>query len=473
MSIRRKDAPANRPVSQKVSQVSYLFSTPDEQQEMLNRIGVGSLQTLLDQIPTELQLQQPLDLPPALSELELEQHLRELASKNIGASARACFLGGGAYDHFIPSVVDEITSRGEFYTAYTPYQAEASQGTLQAFFEFQSMIAELTGLDVANSSLYEGGSGVAEAILMAMRCTDRAGRVVILGSTNPEYVETLNTYFANKTTEVIVVPTTMGMADILSLEELVNDQTACVVVQQPNFFGCLEDVEAIGKLAHRSGALLVVSFDPLSLGILKRPGDLGADIAVAEGQSLGTPLQFGGPYLGILACRQQLVRKMPGRLIGQTVDRNGTRCFFLNLQAREQHIRRAGAMSNICTNQGLMALRATVYLSLLGPHGLKEVAELSCRKAHYAADRLKLIEGCELAFQPPFFKEFVLKYRDGADVAIRKAASVNIDIGPALSRLPGLDWLSKEDRNQCLLIAVTESRTKDEIDRLVNALAAR
>lgn len=438
---------------------------------MLDRIGVDSLQTLIDQIPAELQLRGPLNLPPALTELELEQHLARLASRNIGASARACFMGGGAYDHYIPSVVDEIASRGEFYTAYTPYQAEASQGTLQAFFEFQSMIAQLTGLDVANSSLYDGGSGVAEAALMAMRCTNRTGRIVVAGSLNPEYVETLKTYLVNKTTELVVVPTPGGSVDLDQLEKEINDQTACVIIQQPNFFGCLEDLEAVGKLAHQSGALFVVSFDPLSLGILKRPGDVGADIAVAEGQSLGIPLQFGGPFLGILACRQQFVRKMPGRLIGQTVDRTGKRCFFLNLQAREQHIRRAGAMSNICTNQGLMALRATVYLSLLGPHGLKEVAELSCRKAHYAADRLKVIDGCELLFGRPFFKEFVLKYKHSADVAIRKAASANIDIGPALSRISGLDWIPEADRDNCLLVAVTESRTKEEIDRLVTALA--
>ncbi len=452
--------------------MAYLFCTPDEQLQMLHRIGVDSLHTLIDEIPKELQLHRQLNLPVALTELELERHLRELASRNIGTSARACFMGGGAYDHYIPSVVDEVTSRGEFYTAYTPYQAEASQGTLQAFFEFQSMIAELTGLDVANSSLYEGGTGVAEATLMAMRCTDRVGRVVCLGSVNPEYVATLKTYLKNKTTKLEVVPTPAGLGDVAELVKVIDDKTACIIVQHPNFFGCLEDVEAIGKLARQSGALLVVSFDPLSLGILKRPGDLGADIAVAEGQSLGTPLQFGGPYLGLLACRQQYVRKMPGRLIGQTVDRNGQRCFFLNLQAREQHIRRAGAMSNICTNQGLMALRATVYLSLLGPLGLKEVAELSCRKAHYAADRLKVIDGCELSFVQPFFKEFVLKYRHGADVAIRRAAAANIDIGPALDHIPGLDWLSKEDRDQSVLIAVTESRTKDEIDRLVTALAA-
>ena len=427
--------------------MSYLFATTDEQQQMLQRIGVDSMEVLLEQIPAELQLDRSLDLPPALTELELEQLMKALAARNVGSSTRACFLGGGAYDHYIPSVVDEVTSRGEFYTAYTPYQAEASQGTLQAFFEFQSLIAELSGLDIANSSLYDGGSGLAEAVLMAMRCTDRTDNVVIIGSTNPEYVDTVKTYLTNKKTKVTVVPTPTGTVDLSELETVVSNQTACVVVQQPNFFGCLEDIEAIGKIAHRSGALLVLSFDPLSVGILKRPGDLGADIAVAEGQSLGIPLQFGGPYLGILACRQSFVRKMPGRLIGQTIDRNGQRCFFLNLQAREQHIRRAGAMSNICTNQGLMALRATVYLSLLGPKGLQEVAELSCRKAHYAADRLKLIEGCELMFPAPFFKEFVLKYRDGADVAIRKAAAAGIDIGPALGHFVSLCGVSSDDKD--------------------------
>lgn len=438
---------------------------------MLQRIGVDSLAVLLDQIPPELQLGRPLQLPPALTELELEQHMRALAGRNVGASTRLCFMGGGAYDHYVPSVVDEVTSRGEFYTAYTPYQAEASQGTLQAFFEFQSMIAELSGLDVANSSLYEGGSGAAEAVLMACRCTGRNGRVVVVGSTNPEYVLTLKTYLVSKSTEIVVVPTPAGAADLADIEAVVNDQTACVLVQHPNFFGCLEDVAGIAEVAHRHGALLVESFDPVSIGLFKRPGDLGADIAVAEGQSLGIPLQFGGPYLGILACRQQFVRKMPGRLIGQTVDRHGKRCFFLNLQAREQHIRREGATSNICTNQGLMALRATVYLSLLGPAGLKEVAELSCRKAHYAADRLSQIEGCERTFFGPFFKEFVLKYSLGADVAIRKAAAAGVDIGPALRRMPGLDWISDEDREQSVIVAVTESRTRDEIDRLVVALS--
>lgn len=451
--------------------MSYLFTTSDEQQQMLDRIGVDSLTTLLDQIPTQLQLDRPLRMPPALTELELERHLRELASRNVGAASRVCFMGGGAYDHYIPSVVDEVTGRGEFYTAYTPYQAEASQGTLQAFFEFQSLIAELSGLDVANASLYDGGSGVAEAVLMAMRCTGRNARVVLAGSVNPEASQSVVTYLADQTTEVVVIPTDSGKVDVAALAASIDETTACIVIQHPNFFGGLEDVEQIAAVAHQRGALLIQSFDPISVGLLKRPSELGADIAVAEGQGLGIPLQFGGPYLGILACKKELVRKMPGRLIGQTVDRNGQRCFFLNLQAREQHIRRAGAMSNICTNQGLLALRATVYLSLLGPQGLKEVAELSCRKAHYAADRLKQIEGCELLFTGSFFKEFVLKYEHGADSAIRKAAAAGVDVGPMLSRFSNLNWLPQEVRDQCLLVAVTESRTKDEIDRLVAALA--
>ena len=451
--------------------MSYLFTTPDEQQQMLERIGVDSIESLLKQIPQELQLHRDLRFPPALTEIELDQHLRRRASQNIGASSRICFMGGGAYDHFIPSVVDEVTGRGEFYTAYTPYQAEASQGTLQAFFEFQSLMTELSGLDVANASLYDGGSGVAEAVLMAIRCTGRTGRVVIAGSVNPEISQSVVTYLTDQPTEVLVLPTRSGFVGLSALESFIDEQTACVVIQHPNFFGGLEAVEQIAQVVHERGALLVMSFDPISVGLLKRPGDLGADIAVAEGQSLGIPLQFGGPYLGILACRQDLFRKMPGRLIGQTVDRHGHRCFFLNLQAREQHIRRAGAMSNICTNQGLLALRATVYLSLLGPEGLKQVAELSCRKAHYAADRLRQIEGCEIVFNGPFFKEFVLHYRDGADAAIRRAAAAGFDIGPKLGRFSNLNWLSREIQEQCLIVAVTECRTKNEIDDLVAVLS--
>lgn len=451
--------------------MSYLFNTPDQQAEMLARIGVGSMAELLAQVPEQLQLGRLLNLPPALTEIELQQHLQRQAAKTVGASSRACFLGGGAYEHFIPSVVDEITSRGEFYTAYTPYQAEASQGTLQAFYEFQSLICDLTGMPVSNASLYEGGTSVSEAVFMAQRVTGRHDRVVVLGSVHPEYRQVVETYLAPLKCEVVTIPLADGCCDLEAVADAIDDRTACVVVQQPNFLGALEQVTEICDAARAKGALSVVSFDPLSLGVLKSPGACGADIAVAEGQSLGIPLQFGGPYLGVMTCREDYVRKMPGRLIGVTSDRRGNTCYVLNLQAREQHIRREKATSNICTNQGLMALRATVYLSLLGPHGLREVSELCCRKAHYAAERLAALPGIRLAFNAPFFKEFLLTCDAGAELIAAKARSAGFDVGPVLSRVGTVPGLPSELAKQGLLVAVTELRTRDEIDRLVEALA--
>ena len=443
------------------SRLAYISNTPDEQSQMLAAIGLASVDQLFDQIPAELRLNRTLDLPPALSEMELEQSIHRAIKQNVGPSDRVCFLGGGVYQHFIPSAVDAIAGRSEFYTAYTPYQAEASQGSLQAFFEYQSLICELTGMDVSNASLYEGGTAVSEAVFMAMRCTKRHGKVVVLGSLHPEFRQVVATYLGNLNCELHIVEPTGGTVDADSLRQVVDDKTACVVIQQPNFFGCVEDVEPLVAVAHEAGALAIVSFDPISLGLLKRPADCGADIAVAEGQSLGIPMQFGGPFLGILACRQQFVRQMPGRLIGQTVDRNGKNCFVLNLQAREQHIRREKATSNICTNQGLMALRATVYMSLLGPQGLREVADRCCQNAHYAASRLTEIDGVELAYARPFFKEFTLKCRDGAAAFVSTAKRAGFDVGPLLSELGGPD-------NQ-VLVATTECRSKDEIDRLVAA----
>jgi glycine dehydrogenase subunit 1 len=447
--------------------VAYLYNTPEQQRDMLATIGVDSIAGLFDQIPANLRLDRPLKLPPALTEIELERHLRGLAAKNRSATSGVCFQGGGSYDHFIPSAVDAIASRSEFYTAYTPYQAEASQGSLQAFFEYQSLICQLTGMEVSNASLYEGGTAVSEAVFMAMRATDRRGKVVVLGSLHPEYRQICETYLHQVGCELIVVPTPGGTADPDQVRRRLDDNTACLVVQQPNFFGCLEEVRELTAAAHKAGALAVVSFDPISLGLLERPGEYGADIAVAEGQSLGIPLQFGGPYLGIMTCRQEFVRKMPGRLIGETVDRDGRRCYVLNLQAREQHIRREKATSNICTNQGLMALRACVYLSLLGPVGLREAAELCARKAHYAAERLTAIPGIELAFSHPFFKEFTLKCRGGAQSVLAKAVTAGFDLGPELSRFRGL---AVDPAADCLLVAVTEQRTGDEIDNLAKAL---
>ncbi|HLJ09674.1 MAG TPA: aminomethyl-transferring glycine dehydrogenase subunit GcvPA [Planctomycetaceae bacterium] len=451
--------------------MSYLYNTPEQQREMLAKIGVDSIAELFEQIPADLRLNRRLALPPALTEIELEAHLTELAAKNGEGRSRVSFLGGGAYDHFIPAAVDAIASRSEFYTAYTPYQAEASQGSLQTFFEYQTLICQLAGMDVSNASLYEGGTAVSEAVFMAMRITNRHGKVVMLESVHPEYRQVCQTYLKQLNCELVVVPCPGGAADPDEVRRALDDRTACLVVQHPNFFGCLEEARELAELAHRVEALAVVSFDPVSLGLLARPGEYGADIAVAEGQALGIPLQYGGPYLGIMACKNDFARKMPGRLIGETVDRQGRRCFVLTLQAREQHIRREKATSNICTNQGLLALRATVHLSLLGKSGLAEVAELCTRKAHYAADcltRLAQFAGLELAFPArPFFKEFTLRCRAGVDETVSRARAAGFDIGPKLSAYGKIGGQRLDD---CLLVAVTEKRTVAEILGLAGAL---
>ncbi|HEX6987148.1 MAG TPA: aminomethyl-transferring glycine dehydrogenase subunit GcvPA, partial [Planctomycetaceae bacterium] len=431
--------------------------------------GRDKVEDLFEAIPEAFRLGRPLDVPAGLTEPELERHVRSLAGRNVTAADRVCFLGGGAYDHFIPAAVDEIASRGEFYTAYTPYQAEASQGSLQAFFEFQTLICRLTGMEVSNASLYEGATAASEAAFMAMRVTGRHGNVVVAGSVHPEYRQVLETYLADLDARLVTVPHDGGTVDPDRLADAVTDETACVLFQHPNFFGCLEAVDQLVDAAHRKGALAVSIFDPLSLGVLKRPGEYGADIAVAEGQSLGIPLQYGGPYLGLFACREEFVRKMPGRLVGLTTDRDGKLSYVLNLQAREQHIRRGKATSNICTNQGLMALRATVYLSLLGPSGLREVSESCLRKARYAAERLAAVPGLSLAFRRPFFKEFAVRTDGPADATFARARAAGFDVGPALSRFPrGLAGDDLAERT--FLVAVTERRTRDEIDALVDAL---
>ena len=451
--------------------MAYLFNTAEQQREMLQAIGIQSIDQLFDQVPKALRLDRPLDVPPPLTEMELESHLRGLAQKNQGATSRICMQGGGVYDHFIPAAVDEMARRGEFYTAYTPYQAEASQGSLQAFFEYQTLICQLTGMDVSNASLYDGATSVTEAAFMAMRVTRRYGKIVVLGSVHPEYRQVLDTYCRHLDCTVTCVPATGGTADPADVESALNEQTACLIVQHPNFVGCLEDVQQLTESAHRYGALAVVCFDPVSLGLLRRPADYGADIAVAEGQSLGIPMQYGGPFLGILACRQKLVRQMPGRLVGQTTDVDGRRCFTLTLQAREQHIRREKATSNICTNQGLLALRATVFLALAGPAGLRQMAELCCRKAHYAAERLSAIDGLELMSAAPFFKEFVLRCRGDVSEVRLAARAAGFDLGPALAQLPLSESGLGEQVQDGLLVAVTEKRTRAEIDRLADVLS--
>jgi glycine dehydrogenase subunit 1 len=441
----------------------YLLNTPDDRAAMLARIGAKSVDDLFAPIPAELRLGRPLAIPPALPEMELTRHVQGLLAKNTSASDAVCFLGGGAYDHFVPSVVDAVAGRGEFYTAYTPYQAEASQGTLQVIFEYQTLVCELTGLDVANASLYEGGSALAEAVLMALGATGRTGEVLLAASVHPEYRLTVETYVANLNCKVRVLPTPDGFLNPDDVKAAVNDQTVCVVAQSPNFFGHLEEMQAVGDAARKVGALFVAGFDPVGAGLLKRPGDYGADIAVAEGQALGTPLMYGGPYLGILACRSEFVRKIPGRLVGQTTDRSGKRCWVLTLQTREQHIRREKATSNICTNQGLLALRAAVYLTALGPHGLRETAELCLRKAHYAAEQLTRVPGVKLKFNRPFFKEFALSIPGDVPSLLAKVRDDGYLAGLSLGR-----WYP--NLADGLTVSVTERRTKAEIDGLAAAV---
>jgi glycine dehydrogenase subunit 1 len=442
--------------------MGYILNTADDQRAMLEAIGVASLDELFSQIPPELRLNRELNIAPALSEIELAAHMGELAAKNVAAGEKVCFLGGGSYDHFVPAVVDYVASRGEFYTSYTPYQPEVSQGNLQVAFEYQTLIAELTCMDVSNASLYDGGSAAAEAVLMSISVTKRHGRVVIPRSVHPEYRQTIATYLANLDVEVVTVGAPEGTVSPEELARAVNDETACVLIQQPNFFGCVEEMESLAKAAHERGALLVVAVDPLSLGLLKRPGEYGADIVVAEGQSLGTQMQFGGPYLGIMACREQFVRRLPGRIAGETVDRRGKRCWVLTLQTREQHIRREKATSNVCTNQGLFALRATVYLAALGPHGLRELAESCLRKSHYAAGQLTRGERFTMAFDRPTFKEFVIRdSADAVDDLVADALDAGFFAGVPLGR-----WYP--ELADGLLVCVTEKRTRQEIDGLAD-----
>jgi glycine dehydrogenase subunit 1 len=445
--------------------MAYVANTADDIRVMLKAIGLETIEDLFAMIPPEFRLERPLRVPPALSELELTTHVSETLARNQGGDRKVCFLGGGCYDHFIPAVVDNLAARGEYYTAYTPYQPEASQGTLQATFEYQTLVTQLTGLDVSNASLYDGGSATSEAMLMALALSRRFGQVVVAESVHPEYRQILSTFLDHLEPDLVTVPATNGQVTHGSIAAVLTDQTAAVVIQYPNFFGQLEDVQAIVKTAHAKGALAIVIVDPISLGLLNRPADYGADIVVAEGQALGNPMTFGGPYLGIMACREEYVRKMPGRIVGETTDRNGKQCWVLTLQTREQHIRREKATSNICTNQGLLALRASIYLAVMGPSGLRQAAELSTRKAHYAAERLAAVPGLALAFPGPFFKEFVIRSQREPKKLLAEVGRLGyhggIDLGRWYPSLAG-----------CILVAVTEKRSKNEIDGLADAYRA-
>jgi len=441
----------------------YLPTTPENRRAMLETIGARSVEDLLVKIPAKARLGRPLAVPPALAETDLVRHMRALAGRNADADAYTCFLGGGAYDHYVPSPINHLILRGEYFTAYTPYQPEASQGTLRTIYEYQTMMAELTGMDVANASIYDGASSLAEAALMAHAVTGRRD-VVVSGAVHPQYRRVTATYCAGAGIRVRHVAAPDGVLDGDAARRLVGDATAALVIQSPNFYGCLEDIAAAAEIAHAAGAMLVVVSDPVNLGVLEAPGRLGADIVVGEGQGLGVPLSYGGPYLGVFAAKQDFVRRLPGRLVGATVDLDGDRGFVLTLQAREQHIRRAKATSNICTNVALCALMATIYTATLGKQGLVRVGELSMARAHYAAERLAAVPGVSLRFRAPFFKEFTLRLPKAPDRVVARLARDRI-----LAGVP----LRTYDRalGDCLLVAVTEKRTREEIDALAAALA--
>jgi glycine cleavage system P protein (glycine dehydrogenase) subunit 1 len=443
----------------------YIPNSPEERADMLHQIGLNSAEELFDSIPDDLRLRGHLRVPAAVSELELLSSFERMAGLNT-AFQRSNFLGAGAYSHYIPTVVDHVISRSEFFTAYTPYQPEISQGTLQAIFEFQTLVCQLTGMEVANASMYDGSTALAEAVLMAKRITRRS-KVISSRAVHPEYLEVVRTYVQHAGIELQVLdfdPIT-GQTD--DIAETIDDKTAAIVVQSPNFFGCIEDVANLAEKAHAAGALLIMTItESISLGLLKPPGALGADIIVAEGQSFGVPLSFGGPYVGLFATREEYARQIPGRLVGEAYDRQGRRGFVLTLATREQHIRREKATSNICTNQGLMALAATVYLEVMGRRGIQEVAQQCAQKAAYAARRIGQLEGFSLPFSAPRFNEFVVRAPlNAADLLSRLATEKGISGGLALSRyFPELP--------NDFLVCVTETNTRAEIDALVAGLAA-
>jgi glycine dehydrogenase subunit 1 len=437
----------------------YISNTPEQQKEMLSAIGLNSTEELFQDIPQEVRLKRPLALPEALSEMELVKLMKDKARKNSHLDEYPCFLGAGAYDHFIPSAIDQIISRQEFYTAYTPYQPEISQGTLQSIFEYQTMICELTGMDVANASMYDGASALAEAALMACLATRRS-KVLVANSVHPESREVINTYARFRGVQSEEIGYVNGQVDLKDLEEKLTPEIAAVLVQSPNFFGVIESLKEIGELAHKNKSFFIVSVDPISLALLKPPGELGADIVVGEGQALGNPVSFGGPYLGFFAATEKLMRKMPGRIVGQTKDKFGRRGFVLTIQTREQHIRREKATSNICSNQALNALTATIYLTFLGKAGLKEVATQCLNKSHYAFKELTNTGKFTPLFTAPFFKEFAVKSMANVEELNQKLLKDQIIGGYPLGR-------SYPELADGWLLAVTEKRTKEEIDSLV------
>lgn len=438
--------------------MNFIPIDENQREEMLKTIGKG-IEDLLSGIPEKLRLKEPLNLPPSVSEMEIKKELSETAKLNKDLIV---FAGGGVYDHYIPSAIRHLTGRAEFYTSYTPYQPEVSQGTLQAAFEYQSLICELTGMEVSNASIYDGATALAEAIFMALSINSTRNKVVVSGGINPYYLEVAKTYLG-KIYPLEVLPLKEGITDSEQISKI-NEETACVAIQHPNFLGNLEEVEKFVEIAHKYGVIVILSFDPISLGILKTPGEYNVDIATAEGQCLGIPMSLGGPHLGIFTSMKKYIRKMPGKITGKTVDKQGREGYVMVLQTREQHIRRENATSNICTNQQLCALMAAIYLTLHGGEGIKDIANKTTQKTHYLAENLEKA-GLKLPYKKQnFFREFVVEVPKGAkkaiDKGVKKGYLAGIDLGK----------FKKEWENH-LLVSVTEKRTKEEMDELVRILS--
>ena len=431
---------------------------------MLQQIGVASIENLFDSIPADLRVREHLKVPPALSEIELLDRFAELGARNT-AARRISFLGGGAYSHYVPTIVDHLISRSEFFTAYTPYQPEISQGTLQSIFEFQTLVCQLTGMEIANASMYDGSTALAEAVLMAERITGRS-KIIASSAIHPQYLEVAHSYVQHAGIDLqhAAFDSALGQTPQNAFDSI-DDRVAAVVVQSPNFFGCLEELQMLGEHAHAHGALLIVAItEAMSLGLLRSPGSCGADIVVAEGQSFGVPLSFGGPYVGLFATRDKFARQIPGRLVGEAYDKQGRRGFVLTLATREQHIRREKATSNICTNEGLIALAATIYLETMGRRGVQQVAHQCAQKAHYVANQIARLEGFSLPFSAPFFNEFVVRAPVAAASLLERLANEKgIEGGIALSRFDA-------DRPKDFLVCVTETNTREQIDALIDGL---
>jgi len=437
--------------------MAFLTNSDQDIKEMLSEIGVDNFNELISNIPDDLRFKGKLDIPESLSEAEVSGLITSLATNNkLGIS----FMGGGVYDHYVPAVIGSLISRSEFYTSYTPYQPEVSQGTLQAIYEFQSMICELTKMDVTNASMYEGGSALAEAMLLACTHT-RKSKVLVAGTLNRRYKEVLNSYISHNKIELIEIPASGYTLDLDYLEQMLTDEFGAVIIQHPNFFGYLEDMQTVKKLLTNKNTLFISYYDPISLGLFSPPGEYGADIAIAEGQVLGNLQNYGGPFVGLFSTTRELVRKIPGRIVGLTQDVDGKPGFVLTLQTREQHIRREKATSNICTNSGLLALSATIYLAAMGKYGIQEVANLCLQKSHYLAEELQKLNGLEVINDKPFFKEFLVKSSNDTSKVLNSLEKEGI--------FGGID-LKKWGMDGHILVTVTEKRTKQEIDLYVSVL---